>query len=130
MPFIHYLFLGHFEHDGEVVRFAKTPSDPVYQPVIRSPIDRRAVQAVLGEVTGAGPDDLAFPDDWNIWLDAGYVICDKYTRNREAIQFITRLVERTRCEIYDVGAHGDITLRDWLAVVDGSVTSRTDAAAG
>lgn len=118
MSFIHYLLLGCFEHDGDVVRFSKGPSDPVYRPVLQRPIDSSVVKAVLHEVTGAEVDDLAFPEDWPIWLDAGYLICDKYTRNRAAIHFITRLVERAGCDIYDVNAHCDIALRDWLTVIE------------
>jgi hypothetical protein len=118
MSFIHYLFLGHFEHDGEVVRFAKSSSEAAYRPVVRRPIDLGTVKAVLREVKGAEVDDLAFPDDWPIWLDAGYLVCDKYTRNKRVINFVSCLVERTRCEIYDVGAHCDITLRDWLAATE------------
>jgi hypothetical protein len=118
MSFIHYLFLGHFEHDGEVVSFAKSSSEAAYRPVVRRPLDLGAVKDALWEVKGAEVDDLTFPDDWMIWLDAGYLVCDKYTRNREAITFISRLVERTRCDIYDVSAHCDITLRDWLATTE------------
>ena len=116
MSFIHYLFLGHFEHDRELVRFAKSPSDLVYRPVVRRPLDTEAIGAVLREVKGAEVDERAVPDDWMIWLDEGYVVCDKYTRNREAIDFVARLVERTRCDMYDVGTHRDITLPDWLDV--------------
>jgi hypothetical protein len=114
MSFLHYLFLGHFERDGEVVRFAKHPGDSVYRPVVRRPLDTETLQAVLREVKGAAVDDLAFPGDWMMWFDEGYLICDKYTRNREAIDFVARLAERTRCDIYDVSAHGDIALPDRL----------------
>ena len=116
MSFIHYLFLGHFEHDGEVVRFSKSTSDPVYRPVVRSPLDREAIKAVLQEVTKAEVEELAFPEDWMIWLEDGYLVCDKYTRDRQAIDFVARLVERTRCDIHDVSGHCDITLHDWLDV--------------
>ena len=116
MSFIHYLFLGHFEHDGEVVRFSRSPSDPVYRPVVRRPMDTEAINAILREVTGAEVDGLTFPDDWMTWLDDGYLVRDKYTRNREVIDFVARLVERTHCDIHDVSAHCDITLHDWLAV--------------
>jgi hypothetical protein len=113
---LHYLFLGHFEHDGELVRFAKTASDPVYRPVIRLPIDTEAIQAALQEVKGAEVDDLAFPDDWRVWLGDGFLVCDRHTRNREAIDFVTRLVRRTSCDICDASTHSDIMLHDWLAV--------------
>ena len=110
MSFIHYLFLGHFEHDGEVVRFSKSPNDSVYRPVISRPLDSEVIESVLREARGIGDDGLAFPEDWMIWLEDGYLVCDKYTRNRQAINFVTLLVERTYCEIHDVSAHSNITL--------------------
>jgi hypothetical protein len=119
MSFLHYLFLGHFEHDGEVVRFAKSPSDRIYRPAIRKPLDTQAINAVLREVKGAETDELDFPEDWMIWLKDGYLVCDKYTRNQEAIDFVTRVVERTHCDVCDVSTHRDITLHDWLAVTQG-----------
>jgi hypothetical protein len=117
MSFIHYLFLGHFEHDGDVVRFAKSPRDGAYWPVIRRPLDPEAIKAVLRQVKGADVEELAFPDDWRIWWEDGYLVCDKYTRNPEAINFVTHLVERTGCDIHDVSAHRDIPLSDWLAAM-------------
>jgi hypothetical protein len=116
MSFIHYLFLGHFERDGDVIRFSRSPSDSAYRPVVRRPLDEEAVKAVLGESIGAEVNGLDFPADWIMWLDDGYLVCDKYTRNRKAIDFAARLVERTGCDIYDVSAHSDITLPEWLAV--------------
>ncbi len=116
MSFIHYLFLGYFEYDGEWVRFSKSPNDPVYRPVVRRPLETEAIQTALREVKGIEIKELAFPDDWRIWLDGGYLVCDKYTRNQEEIDFIACLVERTGCDIHDVSAHCDITLHDWLAV--------------
>src|SRR4051794_16109310 len=112
MSFIHYLFLGHFEHDGEVVRFSKRPGDSVYRPVTKRPLELEAIRAVFREVTGAETEDCAFPDGWMVWLEDGYLVCDKYTRNREVIDFIARLKERTRCDIYDVSAHCGIALPD------------------
>jgi hypothetical protein len=114
MAFIHYLFLGHFEHDGNGVRFSKSADDHVYRPMVRRPIDPQAIKAVLRETTGATSNDLTFPDSWMIGMDDGYLVCDKYTRDRAAIDFVARLVERTRCDIYDVGDHCEITLHDWL----------------
>jgi hypothetical protein len=117
MPLIHYLFLGHFEHDGEIVRFSKSPNDPVYRPVVCKPLDTEAINIVLREIKGAEVGRLDFPEEWPIWLKDGYLVCDKYTKDQEVIKFVTRLVERTCCNIYDVGAHCDITLNDWLAVM-------------
>lgn len=114
---IHYLFLGHFERDGRVIRFAKDPKEQVFRPVVHCPLDAYAVQTVLREVLRTPVQELTFPDDWMVWLEHGYLVGDKYTRNQEEIHFITRLVERTHCDIYDVGAHSEITLPEWLAVV-------------
>jgi hypothetical protein len=116
MSFIHYLFLGHFEHDGALVRFSKRPDDPVYRPVIRRSLDTAVLRAVFLETTGRDVDEITFPDDWMVWMDDGYLVCDKYTRNPEVIDFITRLAERTRCDLHDVGAHCDLALNDWLAL--------------
>lgn len=116
MSFIHYLFLGHFERDGEAVRFAKNPSDSTYRPVVRRPLESEAIQTVLREVKRSEVHELSLPDEWMIWAEDGYLVCDKYSRNPEAIDFVVRLVERTGCDIYDVNAHADITLPDWLAV--------------
>jgi hypothetical protein len=74
MSSLHYLFLGHFEHDGEVVRFAKSPSDRIYRPAIRKPLDTQAINAVLREVKGAETYELDFPEDWMIWLKDGYLV--------------------------------------------------------
>ncbi len=115
MSFIHYLFLGHFEREGEVIRFSKSPSDSAYHPLVRRHLDSEAIKDVL-RANKESEADLVFPDEWMIWLEDGYLICDKYTRNPDLIEFVARLVERTRCDIYDVSAHGVITLNDWLAV--------------
>ena len=117
MSFIHYLFLGHFERDGEAVRFSKSPSDAAYKPVVSRPMDTQVIKTVLQESRGAKVNDLSFPDAWGIWMDDGYLVSDKYTTNQEAINFIACLAERTRCDIYDVTARAEITLHDWLAVV-------------
>lgn len=116
MSFIHYLFLGHFEHDGERVRFLKRPSDSVFRPVIRRPLDVRIIAELLGKAKGTDAESLDFPEDWRIWLHEGYLVCDKYTRNPKAVNLISCFVERSGCDIYDVSAHCDITLNDWLAV--------------
>ncbi|MBV9125752.1 MAG: hypothetical protein JO112_20575, partial [Planctomycetes bacterium] len=120
MSFLHYLFLGHFEHNGNTVRFSKSASNPVYHPVVLRSLDREAIKATLQENQGRNGEDLVFPENWGIWLEEGYLVCDKYTKVEEAIHFITRLVERTDCEIYDVSARCEISLKDWLTVVDGS----------
>jgi hypothetical protein len=117
MALIHYLFLGHFERDGEVVRFEKRPNDRTYKPMVRGNIDMTEVRAVAQEVSGVTTGDADLPPAWSIWEECGYLICEKYTRNQEVIEFVTRLVKRTGCDIYDVGAGSVITLPEWLSTI-------------
>src|SRR5947209_1545494 len=104
MSFIHYLFLGHFEHEGGLVRFSKSPSNSAYKPVVSRPLDMNEMQAALHETQDANMLDGSFPSDWQIWLDDGYLVCDKYTRNPDELRFVSRLAERTGCEILDANA--------------------------
>jgi hypothetical protein len=115
MSFIHYLFLGHFEHDGPVMRFSKAPGESTYRPVVRRSLDPEAIKSALREVKGAAGDEPTFPDDWMVWQEDGYLVCDKYTRDPQVVAFITRLAEQTRCDIHDASAHCDITVNDWPA---------------
>jgi hypothetical protein len=119
MSFIHYLYLGYFEHDGNAVRFSKEAGDSVFKPVVRRPFESEVIKAVLQEVKGTTVNELAFPDDWLIGVEDGYLVCDKYIRNPEAIHFVALLVERARCDIYDVAAHCALTLQEWLALTHG-----------
>jgi hypothetical protein len=123
MSFIHYLFLGHFERQGERIRLFKNLDDPVYKPRVKRPIDIGVIKAVLQEQQQQKSDELVFPDDWAIWKEDGYLVCDKYIRNPEAITFVARLVERTHCDVYDVSAHCAITLGEWLAATNGYTRS-------
>lgn len=115
MAFIHYLFLGHFDHTDKILRFEKRPGDRVYKPVVSRPIEMGEAKAVFQEVRGG--DDSPFPPDWLASEEDNYLICEKYTRNREVVEFVSLLVERTGCSIYDVAAHGEILLPEWLAAI-------------
>lgn len=119
MSFIHYLWLGYFERDGEHLRFARGP-DGAYRPVIRRPINPVTIKATLPAGFAAETEPLRFPDEWSVWAEGGYLVCDKYTRNEGEVEFVTRLVERTGCDIYDAAGHSTITLAEWLAVTPGT----------
>jgi hypothetical protein len=114
MSFIHYLFLGYFERDGETTRFSKNCGGSTFHPVLRQPLETEMIASVLQEVDGAEDGAPSIPEAWPIWVEDGYLICDKYMRNAEALDFVTRLVRRTGCDIYDAGAHRDISLEEWL----------------
>jgi hypothetical protein len=117
MAMVHYLFLGHFECEGEMARFGKSGNERAFKPVFARSLDVNVVQTALQEVKGAEADGLSFPSDWLVWLGDGYLVADKYTRNADAIDFIARLVIRTGCNICDVASHRTIALQDWLTVV-------------
>ena len=115
MSLIHYLFLGHFEREGGMVRFSKNPGNRAYSPVVREPLGVEAISLVLRQLTGAKGDRHSIPDGWPIWLKNGYLVCDKYTRDPDVVKFVTLFAERTGCDIYDVAAHCDLALNDWLS---------------
>jgi hypothetical protein len=114
MSLIHYLFLGHFEREGGMVRFSKDPGSRVYGPVVRKPLDAEAIGLLLREVTGGEGSRNDIPEGWPIYLKDGYLVCDKYSRDPEVIRFVKVLVRQTGCDIYDVAAHCDIALNAWL----------------
>lgn len=119
MPFIHYLFIGHFDRDRAGIRFScPSPSDP-YRPVVLRPIEPKEIRDAIREVAGGTADPDALPDEWSVWFQNGYLVCDKYTRNETEIEFVGKLVERTGCAIYDRGANAEIPLSAWLAATPG-----------
>jgi hypothetical protein len=118
MSFIHHLFVGDFERDENGIRFGRPgPTEP-YRPVVAQPLTQDVVAAVVREVTGRARE--AIPTEWSSWLDDGYLVSDKYTRNAEEIDFISKLVERTGYSLYDRAAHTEISLSDWLSVAHGT----------
>lgn len=115
MALIHYLFLGHFEQREGLVYFSKSLDDSVFRPVTRQPLDTKMIQTALEEAKGATVADLAFPEDWMVWLRDGYLVCEKFTRNPAVIHFVSSLVELTQCGLCDASTHSLIALHDWLA---------------
>jgi hypothetical protein len=115
MSFIHYLLLGHFDRDDNVVRFAKRSEGAPFEPVLSNPIASATLRSILRAMLGG--EGATLPPYWPIWEKDGYLICEKYTRNSEMVDFATRVVNRTGCEIYDVAAHRDISLDSWLAAI-------------
>jgi hypothetical protein len=105
MPFVHYLYIGHFERDAAHghVRYVQTKPTLALSPVLSQPLDPRELAALL---PGTGQDAAglpAIPADWNVWFADGCVICDADGLSEEAVEFVTRLVKTTRSEIvYDM----------------------------
>ena len=97
---IHYLYVGHFDKDKGVMKLQKRKSDGAPRPVVACPLDMATVQELLEE---KGVQGRNIPDDW--WLgieDEGFIVCDRHTRSRDAMDFIGRLATKTGCDIlYD-----------------------------
>ena len=110
MSFIHYLFVGDFERDEHGVRFARPGPGAPYRPVVARPLTENVVAAAVKDVTGGAIETI--PNDWSAWLDDGFLICDRYTKNLREIEFISALVERAGYSLYDRAAHTDISLPD------------------
>lgn len=116
---VHYLFLGFFDHEGNQVRLAKSRADGAFHPVVHRPLDGATVLTVLHEARGTEIEDRGFPEGWTSWLEDGYVVCDKHTRNEDEVSFIAQLAQRTGCSIYDVSAFREIKLEEWLKQAPG-----------
>lgn len=102
---IHYLYIGHFEHEDGLVRFANTSVEPIFRPVVSRPVNLETVEQLLRD---NGASSSAIPDDWQVWIEDGYLVCDRHTHSREAIEFIVQLAKRTSCEIWDYSALSEI----------------------
>jgi hypothetical protein len=86
MSFLHQILVGDFEKDGDQVRFEAAP-DGLIHPVVRSPISPEI------------PVKLA--SDGSIWLEDGYLTCDRESLGPEEIAFLKRLIEETGSQILD-----------------------------
>jgi hypothetical protein len=98
---IHYVYLGHFDKEADFIRFERhADTKPAwYRPVVVQSLDQSVVADLLAE-KGLTPSTL--PDDWGIAFDQeGFVVCDRFTRNRDAQEFVNNLASRTGCDVAD-----------------------------
>jgi len=109
---IHYVYLGHFEHEGNFIRFEKhADTKPAwYRPVVVRPLDPAVIGELLAEM---GLTPATVPADWGIsFEEQGFLAWDRYTRSREARQFVKRLALRTRCDLADYSSLSFLTPDD------------------
>jgi hypothetical protein len=105
MSFVHYLYLGHFEPDGEFVRFVPpSPRVPSLTPLVRRPLNQGIIVELLQERGVARGNRSVFPDDWPMWFGDGFLICKQFELSPEMVDFLIRLAKTTGCEIVDVNA--------------------------
>jgi hypothetical protein len=119
VSFIHYLFIGHFDKDANGVRFIRSAPTEPYRRVVVRPIEPDDIRVCVPESVEHPTGPTGIPDEWSVWLEDGYVICDKYTRSEAEIEFVVRLVEQTGAAIYDRSAYAEIPLTEWLATAPG-----------
>lgn len=117
---IHYLYLGHFDREGNFIRFEKhTDTKPAwYRPVVVLPLDPTVMAELLAE-KDLTPSTV--PDDWGIsFEEEGFLACDRYTRTRDARDFVERLALRTGCDIVDYSSLSFLSPDDlWRTVSKG-----------
>ena len=97
---IHHLYVGHFEKDRGVMKLEKRESDGAPRAVVVRPLDMATVQELLTE---KGVEGTNIPEDWRLGIEEeGIIVCEAYTRNQDAIDFIRKLATKTGCEVlYD-----------------------------
>jgi hypothetical protein len=98
---IHHLYVGHFEKDRGMMKLKKRESDGAPRAVVVRPLDLATVHELLQE---KGMATTNIPEDWRLGIEEeGIIICEAYTRNQDAIDFICKLARKTGCEIFYAG---------------------------
>ena len=101
MFMVHYLWVGHFDEEDGHVRFVRV--DELYrghERMVMRPLDTATIEAALRE-TDARLTLTTIPRDWHVDLEAdGVLVGDEYTHNRQAIEFVARVAERTGADIW------------------------------
>src|SRR5207248_6170899 len=91
MPMIHYLLIGHFEHEPmqpegrAIVRLARHPGEPYARPVLRKPVDMNVVDRIVQEVSGGRAGYGGVGAAWGLTAGTGYLAFDQHTAEREAV---------------------------------------------
>lgn len=94
---LHFLYVGHFVHEGDFIRFDRQP-DGGLRPVIERPL---SVDAIRRSLRRGGVAGTSIPEEWGVWQDDGFIVCDAVTHNRDAIEFIRDLANETGCDLAD-----------------------------
>lgn len=94
---IHYIYVGNFARLGDFIEFQKQ-ADGALRPVVSRPLSREIIEDVLKQ---RGLTMSSIPDEWGIWLDDGFIVCDRFTHSRAAIELVRRLAKVTGCDVAD-----------------------------
>ena len=101
MSFLHLIYVGDFERDGPIAQFTRTPGDPTFKPVVRTPIDLNIVDRLVSALINPCEATGAFPASWHIWREDGYLACDRYALSVDEILFLKRLTGQTDCRLFE-----------------------------
>jgi hypothetical protein len=95
---IHHLYVGHFIMTDGVMKLEQRKDDGAIRPIVARPLDQTVVRRLLGE---KGVNESTIPEDW--WLgidDEGFIVCQRDSPNRDAIDFIRCLAATTKCDVF------------------------------
>jgi hypothetical protein len=94
----HYHYIGHFEHEGDFIRFQRSDDRP-YRPVVKQPIEWGIVEELFRLKNVAATD---IPEEWGLGADdSGYFVWDSFCKNQDAREFVQHLAARTGCDLAD-----------------------------
>jgi len=94
---IHYVYIGHFAHQGDFIAFQKQ-ADRSLRPVVTRPLSMETIQQVLHQ---KGLTTASLPEEWGLWLDDGFIVCDRFTHSPDAIEVVRSLATETGCDLAD-----------------------------
>jgi hypothetical protein len=106
---LHYLFVGHFAHQGNFIRFNKL-ADGSLRPAVERSLSMDIIQKTLDK---RGLSASSIPEAWGLWLEDGFIVCDAVTDNRQAIEFIRDLAQETECDLADYSSQSLWTPSEW-----------------
>jgi hypothetical protein len=105
---IHYVYAGHFARERGFIAFQKH-ADGSVRPVVQRALSMEAVQKHFGQY---GLTSSEIPEDWGLWLDDGFIVCDRFTHRREAIELVRGLAAETGCDIADLSSLSFMTPKE------------------
>ena len=115
MSFVHLVFVGDFERDGEWIRYANSPDNPILKPVVRRPIDLNLIRRLAGTAGAESHDELLLAS-WGLWLEDGYLGANRYALTADGINFIARVVASGAYQLVDDQGHLPVTVEELVPV--------------
>ena len=118
MSYVHPLYLGFFD----------APSAAVGRVVVRKPLDRAAVVAILAEFAPDGLETgVTIHGRDRLHLEADCLCVRDIVRSRTTADLIVRICRQTGCEIYDWNALSNLTAERFLSAFEHGAEFRRQA---